>query len=34
MEGRGRYWKLGLPLLALFFVVAVLFVPAIWSFDG
>ncbi len=28
----GDYWKLGLPMLALFFVVAVLLVPAIWSF--
>ena len=27
----GDYWKLGLPLLALFGVVAVLLVPAIWS---
>ena len=30
----GDYWKLGLPLLALFFAVAVLLVPAIWGFDG
>jgi di/tricarboxylate transporter len=28
----GDYWKLGLPLLALFGVVAVLFVPVVWSF--
>jgi di/tricarboxylate transporter len=28
----GDYWKLGLPLLAFFGVVAVLLVPAIWSF--
>lgn len=28
----GDYWKLGLPLLALFGVAAVLLVPAIWSF--
>jgi di/tricarboxylate transporter len=28
----GDYWKLGLPLLALFGLVAVLLVPAIWSF--
>jgi di/tricarboxylate transporter len=28
----GDYWKLGLPLLALFGVVAVLVVPLIWSF--
>ena len=28
----GDYWKLGLALLALFGVVAVLLVPAIWSF--
>jgi di/tricarboxylate transporter len=28
----GDYWKLGLPLLALFGVVAVLVVPAFWSF--
>ena len=28
----GDYWKLGLPLLALFGVVAVLLVPLIWSF--
>ena len=27
----GDYWKLGLPLLALFGVVAVLLVPVIWS---
>ena len=28
----GDYWKLGLPLLVLFGVVAVLLVPVIWSF--
>jgi di/tricarboxylate transporter len=28
----GDYWKLGLPLMALFGVVAVLLVPLIWSF--
>jgi di/tricarboxylate transporter len=28
----GDYWKIGLPLLALFGIVAVLLVPAIWSF--
>ena len=28
----GDYWKLGLPLLILFGVVAVLLVPVIWSF--
>jgi di/tricarboxylate transporter len=28
----GDYWKLGLPLLALFGVVSVLLVPVIWSF--
>jgi di/tricarboxylate transporter len=28
----GDYWKLGLPLMALFGVVAVLLVPVIWSF--
>jgi di/tricarboxylate transporter len=28
----GDYWKLGLPLLTLFGVVAVLLVPLIWSF--
>ena len=28
----GDYWKLGLPLLALFFVVAVFVVPVIWPF--
>jgi di/tricarboxylate transporter len=28
----GDYWKLGLPLVALFGTVAVLLVPAIWSF--
>jgi di/tricarboxylate transporter len=28
----GDYWKLGLPLLALFGVVAVLLVPVVWSF--
>ena len=26
------YWKLGLPLLALFVAVAVLLVPVMWSF--
>lgn len=28
----GDYWKLGLPLLALFGAVAVLLVPVFWSF--
>jgi len=28
----GDYWKLGLPMLILFFVVAVFLVPVIWSF--
>jgi di/tricarboxylate transporter len=28
----GDYWKLGLPLMALFGVVAVVLVPAVWSF--
>lgn len=28
----GDYWKLGLPLLALFGATAVLLVPALWSF--
>jgi di/tricarboxylate transporter len=28
----GDYWKLGLPLLALFGVVAVVLVPVVWSF--
>ena len=28
----GDYWKLGLPLLILFRIVAALLVPAIWSF--
>jgi di/tricarboxylate transporter len=28
----GDYWKLGLPLLLLFGLVAVLLVPVIWSF--
>jgi di/tricarboxylate transporter len=28
----GDYWKLGLPLLVLFGVVAVLLVPVFWSF--
>ena len=28
----GDYWKLGLPLLAWFFVVAVVLVPSIWRF--
>jgi di/tricarboxylate transporter len=28
----GDYWKLGLPLLALFAVAAVLLVPVTWSF--
>ena len=28
----GDYWKLGLPVLAWFFVVSVLIVPLIWQF--
>jgi di/tricarboxylate transporter len=28
----GDYWKLGLPLVALFLAVAVLYVPVVWSF--
>lgn len=28
----GDYWKLGLPMLILFFVVAVFLIPVIWSF--
>jgi di/tricarboxylate transporter len=28
----GDYWKLGLPLLALYFVIAVFLVPVFWSF--
>lgn len=28
----GDYWKLGLPLLLLFLVVAVLYVPLVWPF--
>jgi di/tricarboxylate transporter len=28
----GDYWRFGLPLLALFFVVAVLWVPVVWRF--
>ena len=28
----GDYWKLGLPLLVLYGVVAVLLVPVFWSF--
>lgn len=28
----GDYWKLGLPLLGLSFVIAVFFVPLVWSF--
>lgn len=28
----GDYWKLGLPMLILLFVVAVFLVPVIWSF--
>jgi di/tricarboxylate transporter len=28
----GDYWKLGLPLLIWFFVVATLYIPLIWSF--
>jgi len=28
----GDYWKLGLPLLALFFVVSVFLVPVFWPF--
>jgi di/tricarboxylate transporter len=30
----GDYWKLGLPLLVLFGLVAVFLVPVFWSFDG
>lgn len=30
--GFGDYWKLGLPMVGLFFVVAVWLVPVIWSF--
>ena len=28
----GDYWRFGLPLLGLFFVVAVLWVPVVWRF--
>jgi di/tricarboxylate transporter len=28
----GDYWKIGLPLVALFLVIAVLYVPVVWSF--
>ena len=28
----GDYWKLGLPLLAWFFVVSVVLIPVIWAF--
>jgi di/tricarboxylate transporter len=28
----GDYWKLGLPLLVLFLVVAVFLVPVLWRF--
>jgi di/tricarboxylate transporter len=28
----GDYWKLGLPLMALFLAIAVLYVPLVWSF--
>jgi di/tricarboxylate transporter len=28
----GDYWKLGLPLMAAYAAVAVLLVPALWSF--
>lgn len=28
----GDFWRLGLPMLALLFVVAVFLVPVIWSF--
>ena len=28
----GDYWKLGLPMLVLFGLVAVLLVPVVWSF--
>ena len=28
----GDYWRFGLPLLGLFFVVAVCLVPLIWAF--
>jgi di/tricarboxylate transporter len=29
----GDYWRLGLPLMVLYFVVAVFLVPAIWPFQ-
>jgi len=28
----GGYWKLGLPIMVWFFVVAVFYVPLFWSF--
>ena len=28
----GDYWRFGLPLLGLFFVVAVVWVPVVWRF--
>jgi di/tricarboxylate transporter len=28
----GDYWKLGLPILALFFVISVFLVPVFWPF--
>jgi di/tricarboxylate transporter len=28
----GDYWKLGLPLMVLYFVIAVLWVPLFWRF--
>ena len=30
----GDYWKLGLPLLALFFAVSVVLVPIVWPFGS
>jgi di/tricarboxylate transporter len=30
----GDYWKLGLPLLLLFFLVATFIVPMVWPFGG
>jgi len=30
----GDYWRLGVPLMGLYFVVAVLLVPMIWPFEA
>jgi di/tricarboxylate transporter len=30
--GFGDYWKLGLPIMGLFFVISVFLVPVFWTF--